>query len=227
MSIFWPWETLKPQSIMVDISPRNLRGPSAQSGFTQVVSNSAGLWKVTFYNIPVYSASMIRLWRSISNYAEGQLNDIIIPVWDYPRAPIPNGVIYSDFFDNSIPHDSDAFFDDDEGYENTLISVDAAANASIGATSLSLTKNFSGDLEPGHRFSVNYKLYEIRTVESQTASTASITIRPPLREAIVSGDPIIFDYPTMKVRLASDNEMQLPLNFNQQSFQTVNFIESL
>lgn len=227
MAIFWPVNLLKPQSIMVDINPRNMKGPTAQSGFVQTISNSAGLWKATFYNVPVYNASMIRAWRAIFNQAEGQLNEIEIPVWDYPRSPMPSGVVESDFNNNSVPHSDDSPFDDDTEYESSLITASVGTVASAGAVSLTVTKSTIGTIEPGHRFSINGRLYEINSVSSQDDSTAVVKIRPPLREAVTTADNLVFDYPTLKVRLASDTEMQLPLNFNKQSFQTVNFIEAL
>lgn len=230
MAVFWPGNILKPQSISVDIAHRNLRGPSAASGFTQVVSNSAGIWKVTYSDIPVYSASMIKLWRAIDTLAEGQMNAISIPVFDHPRSPNATDELGSnirDFYQNSVPHSDDTFFDDDTGYVSTYTPVYTTAAALSGTVSLSVVKGFPFELEPGHRFSINDRLYQIQRITSQSDTNATFTIRPPLRENVVSGDRLEFDNPRVTVRLTSDSSMFLPLNFNRHSFPPVDFIEDV
>ena len=54
-----------------------------------------------------------------------------------------------------------------------------------------------------------------------------MTVRPPFREAFSIGDKLEFDLPRIKVKLASDTAMALPLNFNQQSFPQLDFVEDL
>jgi len=225
--IIWPWKFLKPQSISVDIAPRNLRSPAAGNGKMQVSSNSAGIWKASFPNIPVYTPDMIMVWRGISNQAEGMLNPIAIPVYEFERAPIPEGVSATDFLYNSASHSDGTTFSDLAPYESSLILIKTTSESLFSTVSVTVDKLCSSDLEPGHRFSVNHKLYEINRVIAQDDATATFIVRPPLRETIPSGTELNFNYPTLGVNLASDNEMFLPLNFNRQSFPTVNFIEAL
>ncbi len=229
--IIWPWRLLQPQSISVDIAHRNLRSPSAANGFTQVVSNSAGLWSVSFSSIPAYSQSMIKCWRAIDTLAEGQLNPISIPVYDWPRSPSATdnyGRNLYDFYTKQVFHSDGSPFDDGTGYTSTYTNVVAASNGVIGGTTISVVKNTENvTLEPGQRFSINDRLYQIRTVTSQTDTLATMTVRPPFREAFSIGDPLEFDMPRLRVKLLSDTAMALPLNFNQQSFPSLDFIEDL
>ena len=225
--IIWPKKVLKPQKLSVDIAPRSLRTASASSGFTQVVSNSAGIWRAEFSEIPVYSPSMILLWRAISNQAEGMLNPIVIPAFeDWTRIPVPLEFSKNPYFDNSVSYDDGMSFDDESFYENGFIKVQVISGATVGQTQLSVYQTEGRGLEPGQRFSIGTKLYEIKAISSQDGPNYMLKIMPPLREAVNSDVELNFDYPVCEVRLASDNEMWLPLNFNQHSFPTVNFIEN-
>jgi len=229
--VIWPWEVLKPQSLSADISHRNLRSPSAANGFTQVVSNSAGIWRVSFSDIPVYNANMIKCWRALDMLFEGQLNSISLPVYDYPRSPSSiddRGMNLTYFYKYASPNSDGSFFSDGSGYQSTYTNVVAASNGSVGGTTISVLKNAPlVTLEPGQRFSINDRLYQIRTITNQGATTATMTVRPPFREAFVIGDRLEFDLPRVRVKLTSDTSMYLPLNYNQHSFPTLDFIEDL
>lgn len=229
--IFWPGSILKPQKISVDLAHRNLRSSAAANGFTQVVSNSAGVWRVSFSDIPVYSSNMIKLWRAIDTLAEGMMNPISIPVFDHPRSPASTdnyGKNLYNFYNTFVSHSDTSWFSDLSGYSSTWTNIVTSASASIGAVTLSLLKNAPiVTLEPGQRFSINDRLYQIQKVTAQTDTTATIVIRPPLRDFVNLADRLEFDVPRVRVKLMSDTAMYLPLNFNQQSFPPLDFIEDL
>nr|WP_323130860.1 hypothetical protein [Sinorhizobium medicae] len=54
-----------------------------------------------------------------------------------------------------------------------------------------------------------------------------MTFRPPARETTVAGQRVELDDPVCRMRLASDAEMDLPLDYGRWSFPTVNFIEDV
>ncbi len=70
---------------------------------------------------------------------------------------------------------------------------------------------------------VSYRL----TLAVDTSSTHRITFRPPLREAASIGDRLEFDDPVVRVKLATDAEMDLALDYNRFSFPTVSFVEDV
>ena len=229
--IFWPGHLLKPQKISVDLAHRNLRTPSAANGFTQVVSNSAGLWKVSFSDIPVYNSQLIKVWRAIDTLSEGQLNPISLPVWDFPRSPgslDDFGTNITKVVNQKVPFSDGSLFSDESGYVSSYTNITVAVDSVSGTTAVSLAKSLPlVTLEPGQRFSVSDRLYQIQRIISQTDSVAVVSIRPPLRKAITSGERAEFDMPRVRVKLTSDTSMSLPLNFNQQSFPALDFIEDV
>jgi hypothetical protein len=225
MTIMWPIDALAPRDVAFDIASRSIRAPATISGFSQVVASDAGIWKATLANIRVHGRENVLAFRAIANLLEGQANPILIPLCRGYQ-PIPEGAVEAGLYDE-FPHDDGSFFDDDTGYIGQVINVTAAGPASARAVSLPVTITYAGTIEPGQHFSIGERLYRVRTVTYAGVSSATITFRPPLREAVESGEPLNFDNPVCRMRLASDQEMDLMLQLRKSSSPTVNFIEDV
>ncbi|PRA54070.1 hypothetical protein CQ062_13460 [Ochrobactrum sp. MYb68] len=201
-----------------------MSGGTAINGFSQVVASDAGIWKATFDQVVIRNAQQVKAWRAIRAHTEGRLRPILICLCEGRRRPLPPGVGPSN---PALPHSDEAFFADDSGYITGLIGIKTSASAALRATTLVLSKQSSADLEPGQRFSIGERLYEIRKVVSQSNSSATVNIWPPLREAIHSGSDVEFDRPVLRVRLETDAEMDLMLELNRFGSPTVNFVEDM
>lgn len=228
MPITWPQNLLKPQILSVDLAPRSLKSAPAINGRSQVIAANSGIWKASFQNVPVYGPSMITAWRSIQAYADGRTNQIILPAYDWLRSPIHEYYTYdflvSDWLDSR--HDDDTLHDDDTPYDGAYTTIKTTAVSLVGGVQFSVEKLCSSWLEPGKRFSIDHRLYEIREMISQDDTNASFYVRPNIRESISIGRELQFDYPTLLVNLADDDQMNLPLNNNRRAETTVNFIEA-
>lgn len=224
-AITWPVGVLRPRNVSFDIYPRSISGPTSVSGKTQVVSSDAGIWRITFSDITVRNRAEVLAWRGVDALLEGRLNPILVP---FCRAyqPVPDGAVDAGLYE-PVPHDDDAFFDDDTGYVGTVIDVTAAEAATAGATSLAVTIDYADMIVPGQPFSIGERAYRVRTITYTTSTTATITFRPPLRDDVESGAELNFDNPVCRMRLASDAEMSLMLNGRRRSTKTVNFVEDV
>lgn len=222
MTIRWPWSVLPPRNLSVDIAPRNLAGPSSVSGKTQVVSSDAGLWKISLEQIPVVSDDSIKTFRAIDTLLEGRLNAIVVPISRFYQPVHPDADTLGLY--DPVPHSDGATFSDGTGYVGGSIKVTAAHDAAVRATSLGVLVSYGGDIQPGQHFSLNERLYRIRTFDP---ASGAMTFRPPLRDAVTTGTELNFDDPVCRVRLASDDAMNLPLGFGRWSFPTVNFVEDV
>lgn len=223
--LVWPISVLRPRDAAFDIAPRTLRGASSVSGTTQVVSSAAGVWTVRFESVLVNTRDRVNLWRAIAANLEGQLNPVIVPhCAGYQPRVFVNGVALN--YDE-VPHSDETFFSDDQGYVGRRNSVVASASAAIGATVLVVRKIYGGDIEAGQSFSINYRMYRIKTVADVDGVNLSLAISPPLREAITNGDDLEFDRPALRCRLASDNEMDLMLVGRRRSEASISFIEDV
>ncbi|MFU0504113.1 hypothetical protein [Pseudaminobacter sp. NGMCC 1.201702] len=220
MTIRWPRAVLRPQNPSFDIAPRSLAAPASVSGATQVVSSDAGIWKATFGSVIIRDRQHVLAWRAIANLLEGRLGSILVPVCRGYQ-PVPEG---SKPLYEPVPHSDDAFFDDGTGYVGRVIDVVTVGSMALRAVSGTVAVNYAGTIEPGQHFSVGERLYRVR---SFNPDTGAITFRPPLREAVPSGTNIEFDEPVVRMRLATDGEMDLPLDLGRFAFPSVNFIEDL
>lgn len=223
-AIIWSCSVLTPKSRAINPAYRSVSGGVALNGFSQVVTSDAGIWKATFEQVVIYNSDQVKAWRAIRAHAEGRLNPILIslcegairPLQEPGQRPFP-----------PVPHGDNAFFRDETGYRNGIISVRLSHGAALRATVLMLSKIACGSLEPGQRFSLGERLYEIRKVFSQNANQAEVAVWPPLREAVGAGTDANFDRPVLRVRLATDEEMDLMLDLNRFALPTVNFLEDM
>lgn len=224
MTILFPIHILRPQNVSFDLDSRSLAGPASVSGSTQVVASSAGIWKATLGSIIVKSRNAVLAHRAIAALLEGRLGSILIPLCR-GYGPSSGAVLSADeeALFAEVPHSDDALFDDDTGYVGSLTNVVAAADAVAGATTLVVTVNYAADtIQPGQHFSLDERLYRIRTFDS---TTGTMTVRPPLREAVTAGDVLSFDDPVCRMRLANDDGLDLELALRKFGTPTIQFVE--
>ncbi|AZO04588.1 hypothetical protein [Mesorhizobium sp. M2A.F.Ca.ET.043.02.1.1] len=222
MTIRWPCEVLVPRDVAFDLAPRSLAGPASVNGATQVVSSDAGIWKATYSSIVVNNRNAVLAHRAISTLLEGRLGSILVPLCRGYQ-PVPDGAVAAGLYDQ-VPHSDDALFDDGTGYVGEVIDVVAAAPAALRATTMTVTVGYAGAIQPGQHFSLGERLYRIRTFDQKTGT---MTFRPPLREPVLSGDRLEFDDPVCRMRLASDDSMDLQLSLRRFGTPTVQFVEDV
>lgn len=224
----------------------NLAGVAAMPGDTansvSVITRSdgGGFWKCSMTDVslsggfPTSKGKQRQristlLWRAVRQIGNGGVQPIIVYRNDSLFRPWPEGVAQSVGVD--IPNGpDDTLFDDETGYYQSTIDIESDA-ADLRATSLDITMNYAGELMGGESFSIehptmDWRLYEIATIDMTSNTTATITFNPPLREAIEAGTRLEFDRPRCKMRLANPGSMDLtvvPWTFNSGS---VEFVES-
>lgn len=226
--IIWPVQILRPKTVNIELVNRSLRGASNIRASSQTVASDAGIWMFNFSDFPVYSRQLVLLWRSLDALTEGQLNSIDVPFFDYEKTyqPLVDGE------ETAVPHSDDAYFSDDTGYVSSRSNVSTADAGDLRTTSLELSIDFAGDIEPGQHFSIDHitkgnRLYRIKTAAYKSDTEITVTFTPPLREAIAANTRIEFDRPVCQCKLASDQEMSLTLQPAQYGFSSVSFIEDL
>ncbi len=224
MTLFWPMAALPARDFAINPSFRNTRGAaSIATGAEQITASDAGRWKATLGGVRVGDGARRKLFRALQSLLEGGLTPILIPLCGADQ-PFPAGAAKTR---TPLPHGDGSFFSDGTGYAQDVIAVTLAAGAARRATELSVTKVQAGDLEPSHHFSIGERLYRIKAVQAQSASAATLTIWPPLREAVPAGAALRFDSPVCRMRLASDQEMDLELALRRSASLSIRFVEAL
>lgn len=223
MTIRWPVGILPPRNVGFDIAPRTLSAPPSIAGATQVIASDAGIWKATFGDVRVSGADAVLTWRAIATLLEGRTGKILVPLC---RGYQPVLGDPADLYD-AVPHDDDTLFDDDTGHVGSTTSVHFVSGASVRAVAATVAIDYGGTLQPGQHFSVGERLYRLRSVSYVNDTQASITFRPPLREAAPAGTWLEFDDPACRMRLASDAEMDLELQMRKWGTPSLSFVEDV
>lgn len=224
-TILWPRSILKPKRDPFNIAPRTLAGPSSVSGVTQVTASDAGIWVATFADIIIRRGSpSVLLFRAIANLLEGRLHPILVPRCCAYQPFDPD---WKDLL-HKVPHSDTSPFSDGGLYRSRAIDIRLTSNIPLRGTTANIAIITAGQLQPGQDFSIGERMYRIRTVQMTGANTATITFRPPAREAVAAGTEMEFDRPVCRMRLASDGEMDLDVDLVAPwSYPTVNFIEDV
>jgi len=225
MTIQWPVAVLPPQNVSFDIAWRSLSGPAAISGAQQVVSSDAGIWKATFGNVIINKRDAVLVFRAIANLLEGRLGRILVPLcrgYQPKFAPDVDAGLR-----DPVPHSDDAFFGDGTGYVGQTMDARLVGSLPPRAVSASIAVAYGGQIEPGQHFSMGERLYRVRSVVYTSETAASITFRPPLREATSAGTRLEFDDPVCRMKLAADDAMDLDLALRRFGNPTVNFVEDV
>lgn len=220
MTLRWPVGVLRPQNVSFDIAPRSLAGPSSVSGKTQVVSSDAGIWKVAYSGVVVRDRQSVLAFRGISTILEGRLVPILLPLCRGYQ-PVPQEADAYSLYD-PVLHSDETPFSDGSEYQGGVISVTASGAAPVRAVSMTVDVALAGDIQPGQHFSIGERLYRVRMFDPDTGE---LGFRPPLREAVEAGAELNFDDPVCRMRLASDDAMDLELALRRFGNPTVNFIE--
>jgi hypothetical protein len=216
-------------------------GTTAASVSTLVRSDGGGFWTCTMSDVSLSGRSGVSdrgkqrqkistlLWRAVRQICDGGVNSVVVPRNDALFTPWPEGIARDAGSD--IPHSDGSLFSDGSGYYQPTIDIVTADAAILRATSMDIEISLAGDLLGGEAFSIEHptagwRLYEIATVLATSESTANITFKPPLREAVDAGTQIEFDRPRCAMRLLQPSSMNLtvqPWTFNSAS---VDFVEA-
>lgn len=225
MTIRWPERVLRPQNVAIDIASRSLSGPPSISGSVQVVSSDAGIWKATFGSVVMNARDHVLAWRGIQTLLEGRLGSILVPNC---RGYQPVSQVAKDLaLYAPVEHSDGAPFADGAGYQGQGVDAKLTASVAARAVSASISVRHAAQLEPSQRFSIGERMYALRSVVYTGTETASIAFRPPLREAAVAGARLNFDDPVCRMRLATDDAMDLELALRRFGSPTVNFVEDV
>lgn len=211
MKVF-PTCLFSPGDVQADLERRALAGGVSISGDEDVVATDGG-GRVFFQisNVAIFDRVPALAWRAIDAYLDGGARAIIVPLCDARHQPVSGSV--------SVTHSDGTPFGDESEYSQGDASAQIAIDADLRATTLYLENLVTGkDLMGGEWLSIDhptmrwraYRIAEIIDFDA-LASTATISIRPPLREAVVAGDDVDLSNPRCTMRL--DGNMHSPMSF--------------
>jgi len=248
----WPCAVLRARDVAFNLNERTLGTSPSVSGYTQVVSGGPPIWTATLGNIDIRTKEQRLAFKALGTLLQGRLNIIRVPMCmgDQPvpvqmlpayvphddDTPHGDGSPYLYYYqdpsgtlatDEDTGFYDDVLFDDDMPFEVPLIVAEVGANDAAGAVTVNMQAAAIGDVQAGQHFSIDERLYRITGVTDNGGGNFDLSIWPPLRKAIAVGDWMEFDDPTCRMRLASDQEMNLDLQSRRFGNPTVRFVEDL
>ncbi len=215
----WPCAVLRARDVAFNLAERTLGTSPSVSGYTQVVGGGPPIWTATLGNIDIRTKAQRLAFKALGTVLQGRLNIIRVPMCMGDQ-PTPAGYVIED-----VTYDDDAYFDDDAPFEQPVISAEVSATGAAGDVTVSMLAATIGDVQAGQHFSIDERLYRITGVTDNGSGNYDLSIWPPLRQSIAIGDWMEFDDPTCRMRLASDQEMNLELQMRRFGSPTVRFVE--
>lgn len=157
-------------------------------------TTGGGYWRADFSNGSTRTREQGLAWRALTAALDGGATAVNVRLCERlfaPVLPMPR----------PLPHDADAILADDSEPPRGAAYVTAAA-APLRATTLVISGDSERALLGGELFSIEHPTWGHRAYRVIAVAGNTLTIRPPLREAVGAGTALEFDYPRCRMRLA-------------------------
>jgi hypothetical protein len=214
----FPTALFAPQSIRPQLLGGAVSGGQSLSGITQLAATSGGpFWGLELGGVTLNTREKMKAWRAVEAMSDNGATSFVVPLCDRGNQPFLN------------PRRTDGFTGDkvfSEGTSWTISEITATASAAaLRATELTLASYSGGaTLVGGEHFTIVHPTLGARLYRIGSVSGATITIRPPLREAISSGTVLDFDNARCVMRVEGD--MSAALELLKRGTGSVRFLES-
>lgn len=224
----FPGELFRPSSIEPIPVFQNRSGGRMLTGIEDVVATDAGYWglRLTF---PIVKDAARRLWRGVRHQLEGRANILRIGLFECRTQPALQHPLGRQLLE-PVPHDDDAFFDDDTGWQGQAIEAFLSAAIAARATTATIAVSDVWTFLPGHYFSIDDRLYIAKSVAWVDDDLLRVKFWPPARVAHPAAAPVEFDEPRGLFRLSDDGSGALawaPASLTAVSLDLVEVIEAL
>jgi hypothetical protein len=206
--IVWP-AALKPTSGGFGQLVRSLSGGPSLSGFEQVVPQMTDRWQAR-YQVPLRNRDQMLAMRAMLGNLRGRTGTIALPAYENRYAPWrtdQHGRRFTPKYVRTRALDGTAYADP-VNIDDTLIAVRLINPAAAGAILINLRFASADPPQPGHRFSIKARLYEIIDVLHYGGTDWRVTIWPWLRFPVAEEAAVDFTSPVCEMRLSTDDQGQ-------------------
>lgn len=221
MKVF-PTCTFAPNGTEPYIDRRVISGGTSLSGDETLIGTDGGGRVVLEMNdFDLDEPEVANAWDMLDALMDGGLVPMAVPFCDGRHQPA--------YFFDGVPHSDGTPFSDESLYEtpgsDVTLAVDAPLRAAVLQINIALL-----DGAPRGWFSIDHatwrhRAYKVAEVLAVTPTTATIRIRPTLREATAAGAELDFANPRCTMRL--DGEMRAPRTMGYAEGQPLRFVEDM
>ena len=170
----------------------------ALSGAESIIPSFSGRWTASAPIMLVYENARTE-WRGFMAQMEGGIGVSHVPIMQQHRPRLADGRVPEQYSSPAF-----AAFEHWSFVSDPVARVTLAADAAVRATDLQISLVDCLGLRPGHYLSIASRLYQVQLSWADGASNY-IRVRPPLREAAVTGAALELDNPICQMRLSSED----------------------
>jgi hypothetical protein len=198
----FPTHLFNPESIKLKLAGATVTGGEALSGETDVIrTDGGGYWLCEMRGIHLHTDDLLRAWQAWEDHLEDGVTKILLPVPELRTAPRPvaGGILSRP---SQLAVTGDDYFPEAVAFAAPWIEAVTVGSAALRATSLVINVTGGARLKGGERFAIAHategrRVYRVGRITAQSGQQATVTIRPPLREAVADATAVDFDWPSM------------------------------
>ena len=205
-AIVWP-RSLWPSKVMFDVEGQSASGGPSESGYEQVVVTSSGrvIAKVEVGKLHGSRPNEILSARALKAHMRGRANSVLVGPCDAALGPAGLLLGVANLGPYDTPFDDDALFSDGTGFDQLPTPAIAGENVASGSEQLYIIMTAGHVPQPGQWFGLKDKeIHLIDTVGDAGGGLYRLTFTPTLRDAVIYGETINFDWPTCEMRARND-----------------------
>lgn len=226
-----PIQLFQPSQIKTELVARVIESPDSLSGNSQVIrTDGGGYWRCDMGGMALLTSDQIRAHRSWEDYMAGGAQEFLVPIADIrhaPRGTIGNQLVRPGPL---LVTGTDPYFPEALGYAVPVIIATAGA-AALRATELTVTIERGSRVVGGQYFSITHptkgrRMYRTGRVISRNGQAATVSIVPPLREAIGPATALDFDFPSFLGSLVPNTDTAAELLFSRSANVSFSFREA-
>jgi hypothetical protein len=193
-------------------------------------TDGGGYWLLDFLGIELMGPDKIRAWRAWQDELAEGVTRVLVPVNDIRYAPRP--IIGGRPARPSQLHDEsdDPYFPEAVGFATPYIVANVTEAAALRATALTVEIERGARLKGGEVLALEHaeegrRCYRVGRVLARDGQSATVNIRPPLREAIDADMAADFDWPSMVATLVPGQDIS-PAIENDHATVSISFREA-
>lgn len=170
-------------------------GGRSLSGYEDVIRTDGGGFIVAeFTNGETWEREDTLAWRALTDGMDGGAIPVVVHFCDRLHQPVGDRA--------DVPHSDDSPFGDHTLYESGSVTASVTAAAALRATSIRFAIASERPLIGGEWFTIVHPTWGERAYRVIGVEGDTIQFRPPLREAVASGEALDFDDPRCRMRLS-------------------------
>jgi hypothetical protein len=217
----WPANLFNPTEIGARIVESVISGGTSLAGEEDVIAtDGGGRWELTFGGITLNTPAKIKAWEAWEGHLARGATDVLVPMISLGHANRPSHGLMSMGVSKLVT--DDPVFPTVAYYSSPQIVARVASSALLRATTLFITIDKGAPLVGGEKFSINGRPHRV----IRPVGGGAFLIEPPLREAVSSDTPIIFDWPLAKCRSAPGESWSPTLRYGRFGDASIRFLEN-